>query len=175
MEVAGIATTPALTSVLALAATMRAMDCTPGAETLHDLYTHDALVPLYDVSGESSADEAASAVQALEDISDRLRRLHDAYGEWREFDAGAYFDLSHAQTRRLVRVSERVSTVHVTFYRRPAAALLPRRRTPLVLLLLPIVCTFAGRIAIPYRASGRRERFRAAGAAGNDPSVDAPL
>lgn len=125
MEAAGIPTPPALTSVLALAATLRAMDCTPGAETLHDLYTHDALVPLYDVSGESSADEAASAVQALEDISDRLRRLHDAYGEWRQFDAGAYFDLSHPQTRRLLRVSERVSTVHVTFY---ADLLLPSFR-----------------------------------------------
>ena len=80
---------------------------------------------MYEVSGQSSAEEAASAVQALEDISDRLRRLHGAYGEWRQFDAGAYFDLSHAQTRRLVRVSERVSTVHVTFF---ADLLLPSFR-----------------------------------------------
>lgn len=125
MEAAGTATPPVLTSVLALAVAMRALNCTPAAETLHDLHTHESVVPLYAVSGGSIADEAASAVQALEDISDRMRRLHDAYGEWREFDAGAYFDLSYAQTRRLVRVSERVSTVHVTFY---ADLLLPSFR-----------------------------------------------
>ena len=56
------------------------------------------------------------------EIADRLRRLAAAYGEWAEFDACAYFDLRREQAARLVRVVERVSTVHVTFY---ADALLP--------------------------------------------------
>ncbi len=157
MEANAAPTPAALTSVLAMAATIRAMRCTPGAETLHDLHTHDSVVPMYEVSGQSSAEEAASAVQALEDISDRLRRLHGAYGEWRQFDAGAYFDLSHAQTRRLVRVSERVSTVHVTVLRRPAVALLPRRGALLVLLLLSKLLDDAGRAANVQRTFRRGE------------------
>lgn len=108
-----------------MAATMRGMSCTPGAETLSDLHRHDSFVPMYEITGESSSDEAAAAVCALDEISDRLRRLRWAYGEWREFDAGAYFDLSLAQARRLVRVTERVSTVHVSFY---ADLLLPSFR-----------------------------------------------
>lgn len=92
------------------------MTCAPRSETLHDLHTHDPLVPMYEVDGESPEEESVAAVRALEEISDRLRRLHAAYGEWAEFDAGAYFDLGLAQTRRLVHVSERVSRVHVTFF-----------------------------------------------------------
>jgi hypothetical protein len=115
-----------LTSVLALAATMRSMNCVSGAESLQDLHSNDPLVPVYDVAGSCVEEEAASAARVLEDVGERLRRLHAAYGEWQEFDAGAYFDLSHAQTRRLVRVSERATTVHVTFF---ADLLLPSFRS----------------------------------------------
>jgi hypothetical protein len=115
-----------LTSVLALAATVRGMNCAPAAESLQDLHANDPLVPVYDVAGPTVDEEAASAVRVLEDIAERLRRLHAAYGEWQEFDAGAYFDLSHAQTHRLVRVSERATMVHVTFF---ADLLLPSFRS----------------------------------------------
>jgi hypothetical protein len=39
-----------------------------------------------------------------------------AYGEWQDFDAPAYFDLSVKQAAHLVRLVERVSTVHVAFF-----------------------------------------------------------
>jgi hypothetical protein len=121
-------TTPApapLTSVLAMAATLRGKKCTPGVESLHDLHRQDPVVPVYEVSGATVAEEATSALRVLDYVGDRLRRLHAAYGEWHDFDAGAYFDLSHAQAHRLVRVSERASTVHVTFF---ADLLLPSFR-----------------------------------------------
>lgn len=85
-------------------------------EPLQTLFAHDEPVAMYEVNGSDVEQEANSALQSLEEIADRLSRLRLAYGEWKEFDAGAYFDLTHAQTNRLVRVSERVSTVHVTFY-----------------------------------------------------------
>lgn len=115
----------AVTSLYAMAAAMRGLRCTPNAETLHDLQTQDPLVPMYEITGETCAEEAESAMRTLDEICDRLRRLHAAYGEWREFDAGAYFDLTLPQSRRLVRVSERASTVHVTFF---ADLLLPTFR-----------------------------------------------
>lgn len=78
--------------------------------------------PYSDLQNEEVASEARAAAHLLAEIADRLRRLAAAYGEWAEFDACAYFDLRPEQAARLVRVVERVSTVHVTFY---ADALLP--------------------------------------------------
>ncbi len=69
--------------------------------------------------------EAEAAVHVLGEVAERLRRLGPAYAEWHEFDACAYFDLLPAQAQRLVRVSERVATVHVTFF---ADLLLPSFR-----------------------------------------------
>jgi hypothetical protein len=66
--------------------------------------------------------EAQSAATMLMAVAERLRRLRTAYGAWRHFDAWAYFDLTSAQTDRLVQISERVTMVHVVFY---ADALLP--------------------------------------------------
>jgi hypothetical protein len=66
--------------------------------------------------------EVQGAVHVLGNVAERLRRLSLAYGEWDEFDGCAYFDLTTAQAERLLRVVERVATVHVTFY---ADVLLP--------------------------------------------------
>jgi hypothetical protein len=79
----------------------------------------DGLVQMYRIPpGQMTAigEEAQAAAHVLVAVADRLRRLSGAYGEWGKFDAGAYFDLSETQTTRLVRVVERVSTVHVTFF-----------------------------------------------------------
>ena len=79
-----------------------------------------ALVPVYRIenglSPHAGATEAHLAVQTVETITDRLHRLTDAYGAWRHFEAGAYFDLTREQAAYLVRVTERVSTVHVDFF-----------------------------------------------------------
>jgi len=56
------------------------------------------------------------------ETAERLRRLTRAYGEWRVFEAGPYFDLTVAQAGLLTRVVERAATVHVVFY---VDALLP--------------------------------------------------
>jgi len=71
---------------------------------------------MYRVAGSTPARESVDAVRAIEETANRLRRLATAYGEWRVFDAGAYFDLSPAQTGDLVWLTERVSTVHVRFF-----------------------------------------------------------
>jgi hypothetical protein len=79
----------------------------------------DGLVQMYRISsGQTTTvgEEAQAAAHVLVAVADRLRRLSSAYGEWGRFDAEAYFDLSEAQATRLVRVVERVSTVHVTFF-----------------------------------------------------------
>lgn len=76
---------------------------------------YNALVPMYQVSAGAVTAEAEAAAHVISNIAERLRRLSDAYGEWQQFDAPAYFDLSLKQTARLVKVSERVSTVHVRF------------------------------------------------------------
>lgn len=81
-----------------------------------DLLLRDALVPLYQVEGGDLENEVAAAAHAISTISDKLRRLAGAYGEWGQFDASAFFDLYPAQAGLLVRLSERVTTVHVTFY-----------------------------------------------------------
>jgi hypothetical protein len=71
-------------------------------------------------------EEAQAAAHMLLAVADRLRRLNGAYGEWRRFDASAYFDLPDLLAERLVRVVERVSTVHAIFF---ADLLLPAFQT----------------------------------------------
>jgi hypothetical protein len=65
------------------------------------------------------------AAHTVGEIADKLRRLAQAYGEWSPFDAPAYFDLYPRHARLFLSVSERVSSVHVTFY---ADLLLPSFR-----------------------------------------------
>jgi hypothetical protein len=76
----------------------------------------DRLVPVYQIELGTVAEEATAAAHVIAHISERLRRLAAAYGEWEKFDAPAYFDLTYAQSTALLKISERVSTVHVRFY-----------------------------------------------------------
>lgn len=106
-----------LTSTPALAAALR--QSRRGRElpgSMQRVLAGDPLVQMYRVPAGTPDEEAQAAAHVLLAVADRLRRLSRAYGEWSQFDACAYFDLSEAQTARLVRVAERVTTVHVTFF-----------------------------------------------------------
>ncbi len=74
------------------------------------------VMPMYRVLNGSIEREAQSAAVMVEQIAERMRRLASAYGEWRVFDVEAYFDLTSPLAAQLVRIVERVSTVHVTFF-----------------------------------------------------------
>ena len=104
-----------LTSTPALAAALRSMTPASFRLPVSDSERRDALVPMYQLPASASG-ESEAASHLVVNIAERLRRLTDAYGEWAAFDAPAYFDLSYSQTERLVRVVERVSTVHVIFF-----------------------------------------------------------
>lgn len=71
---------------------------------------------MYRIRKDNDTGEVDTAARVLGEVVERMRRLNDAYGEWQHFDIPAYFDLTESQTACLVRLSERVSTVHVTFY-----------------------------------------------------------
>lgn len=77
---------------------------------------------MYRLAAGSVDAEAQAAAQLVTEVAERLRRLKRAYGEWRIFEPGPYFDLTPAQVALLTRVNERVATVHVVFY---VDALLP--------------------------------------------------
>ncbi len=83
------------------------------------------LVEAYQVPAGAEEREIRIAGQVIAAAADRLRRLAHAYAEWEVFDPCAYFDLYPEQADLLVHVSERVTTVHVTFY---ADLLLPSFR-----------------------------------------------
>ncbi len=74
-----------------------------------------SLVPAYRMEAHAER-QAEAAAHVVRHAADRLRRLHGAYGQWQDFDAAAYFDLTPAQTGLLVQVVERVRLVHVTFH-----------------------------------------------------------
>ncbi len=74
------------------------------------------LVPLYQVEEGDFDKEVAGAAHTVSTVAEKLRRMSSAYGEWAQFDAPAFFDLYPAQVELLLSVSERVSTVHVSFY-----------------------------------------------------------
>jgi hypothetical protein len=107
---------PALTSLPALAAALRRMDNWAHGGSVQALLRREPLVPAYQVQGETVAEEAASAVRVLTTIADRLRRMRGAYGEWTEFDAGAFFDMTPAQVHRFLHIQERLTTVHAVCY-----------------------------------------------------------
>ncbi|GIV68518.1 hypothetical protein [Caldilinea sp.] len=75
-----------------------------------------ALAPMYRLSAGSVAEEARAAAQLTAEVAERMRRLTRAYGEWRVFEPGPYFDLTPRQVELLTHIVERVSTVHVVFY-----------------------------------------------------------
>ncbi len=106
----------AITSVPALAAALRQTDLGPSARPFRTILRTTPLAPMYRIHGQSAEEEVLAAVYVLAEIAERLRRLGSAYGEWVHFDAGAYFDLTSEQVARLIRISERVSTVHVVFF-----------------------------------------------------------
>lgn len=107
--------TTLLSSLPAFAAALRTM--TPAHFTLCTLWqTPGDLVPMYRIGGGNGTSEADAAAHVVGEVVERMRRLNDAYGEWQQFDIPAYFDLTKSQAGCLVRLSERVSTVHVTFY-----------------------------------------------------------
>jgi hypothetical protein len=77
------------------------------------------LVPAFAVKPATAAPPhrlPESAAHVVRHAADRLRRLSNAYGQWQEFDADAYFDLTPPQTALLVHMVERVRLVHVTFH-----------------------------------------------------------
>jgi hypothetical protein len=83
------------------------------------------LVPFYQVEGGDLEKESSTAAHTIANVTDKLRRLANAYGEWQHFDAPAFFDLYPGQIALLLHIAERVSTVHITFY---ADLLLPSFR-----------------------------------------------
>ncbi len=124
----GASTAKTLLSAPALAVALRALAPDrfqlPPAAALNDRW----LPPMYRVRSDDDEAQVESATRMIGEIVERLRRLTGAYSEWHDFDAPAYFDLPAASTATLVRVVERVSTVHVLFYTDP---LLPAFQTAL--------------------------------------------
>ncbi|MFN8467722.1 MAG: hypothetical protein U0X20_19335 [Caldilineaceae bacterium] len=109
-------------SLPALAATLRTLGGAVTPLPTPSVLEPHLLTPMYRVQQGDVEQEASSAARLVSDLAERLRRLTSAYGEWEEFEVEPYFDLYGEQTALLVHVSERVSTVHVTFY---ADAVLP--------------------------------------------------
>jgi hypothetical protein len=105
-----------IVSAPALAAALRMHDPARFALVEESWSSRDRLVPMYQVQGRTVEEEASAVGTAVSQLLERLRRLATAYGEWPVFDASAYFDLTVAQSAQLVKVVERVSTVHVVFF-----------------------------------------------------------
>lgn len=105
-----------ITSAPALAAALRAPDSMQFALLQPPPYERNRLATMYQVRDGTPAEEAEATAYLVSAVAERLRRLTAAYGEWEQFDAPAYFDLPLLQTNQLVKVVERVRTVHVTFF-----------------------------------------------------------
>ena len=104
-----------ISSTPGLAAALRETHTYSFSEATSLIFASDMPVSMYQVSTGDVATEASSAIHLVDEVTERLRRLGGAYGEWSSFDAPAYFDLSEEHCNRLTHLSERVSTVHVTF------------------------------------------------------------
>jgi hypothetical protein len=105
-----------LTSAPALAAAIRQTDRDIHLSPIYRVLHSSKVTPMYRIGGHGTKKEAQSAANVLTELADRLRRLESAYGEWKHFDAEAYFDLPSRQVSQLVKVSERVSTVRATIF-----------------------------------------------------------
>ncbi|MCB0115271.1 MAG: hypothetical protein R2873_02440 [Caldilineaceae bacterium] len=108
--------TAQIRSLPAFAATLRRIDRAKLPASLVTELLDQPVVPAYQIEEGDFEKEVASATHTIAMVADKLRRLATAYGEWRHFDAPAFFDLYPAQVALLLSVSERVSTVHVGFY-----------------------------------------------------------
>ena len=106
----------AIRSVPALAALLRQIDRCELPVSTTKIFASRSLAPVYRVQNSTGAKEAKAAVTTVSQLADRLRRMARAYGEWKEFEIPAFFDLWPEHARRLVELEERVSTVNVTFY-----------------------------------------------------------
>jgi hypothetical protein len=111
-----------IVSVPALAASLRGWRIRDPFSPVDGALEIHALAPMYRLSAGTVVEETHAATQVAGEVAERLRRLTRAYGEWRVFEPGPYFDLSPAQVSLLTRVVERASTVHVVFF---VDALLP--------------------------------------------------
>lgn len=106
----------AVRSVPALAARMRHIDRCVLPASYTEIFNTRSLSPAYLVQNRTGAREVQTAITIIAQVADKLRRLARAYGEWKEFDIPAFFDLWPEHAPRLVDVEERVSTVNVTFF-----------------------------------------------------------
>lgn len=106
----------AVRSVPALAARMRQIDRCVLPASFTEVFRTRSLSPAYLVQNRTGPREVQTAVTAISQAADKLRRLARAYGEWKTFDIPAFFDLWPEHAPCLVDVEERVSTVNVTFY-----------------------------------------------------------
>jgi hypothetical protein len=112
-------------SVPALAAALRNLERTAPLAVFPPDFELRALAPMYRVAEHSAQEEGQDAARLAVELAERLRRLRTAYGEWPVFEPSPYFDLTAVQTTALVRIAERVATVHVVFF---VDALLPSFR-----------------------------------------------
>jgi hypothetical protein len=113
---------PAIVSTPALAAALQNWRPRQPVPPWDKALAQRALAPMYRLSASSVAEEIQSTTRLVGEVAERLRRLTRAYGEWRVFEAGPYFDLTPTQVALLTRVVERAATVHVVFF---VDALLP--------------------------------------------------
>lgn len=121
-------------STPALAAALRETERRSIPLSVYHSFSFDQLVPMYqlashmgvdnmsadnlesgDIEAKNVAQEAKDAVQLVYQIAERLRRLGAAYEEWDVFDSAAYFDISVTECCQLVTVTERITSVYVTF------------------------------------------------------------
>ena len=111
-----VQSTTAAVSIPALAAALRAWQTGAAVAPVAPALYARTLAPMYRLPAGSAAAEAHVAAQLTSEVAERLRRLRRAYGEWRAFEPGPYFDLTQAQVDLLTRVHERVATVHVVVF-----------------------------------------------------------
>lgn len=104
-----------LQSTPALAAALRLMNQQRQFQPITLPKARD-LSPMYRVHGGGVDTEAHNVARMVGEVAERMRRLSAAYGEWQDFDTPAYFDLPTDFSDKIVRIVERVSTVHIRFY-----------------------------------------------------------
>ncbi len=102
---------PALAA--ALAEPQRAWPCQSDARAL----LNQPLVPAYRVPARGRHEECRRRLaDAVAILAERLDRLPQAYGQWRVFDAGAFFDLRPCQLQALLRMESLGATLDLTLH-----------------------------------------------------------